>query len=139
MVRLIEGIGLKEQQVLAGLFAGHLFYLPESGFICGFCVLFAGFQLYLQVSSYICKFAFLSFPHHHLLKKAPSTEVNEAFSSLSLAVDRIILPALLQFFFCINDAHRVSSDKAAGRDVLVDKGPGGDDRAVSYSDAGQKG
>jgi hypothetical protein len=25
MVRLIEGIGLKEQQVLAGLFAGFLF------------------------------------------------------------------------------------------------------------------
>ncbi|MGD6842898.1 hypothetical protein ACQCVH_10305 [Bacillus infantis] len=49
MVRLIEGIGLKEQQVLAGLFAGFLFYLRELDFICEFSFLFASFPIYLRV------------------------------------------------------------------------------------------
>lgn len=109
-------------------------YLRDFCFICGNLNIFAGFECYLRVSNFICGFPdifaschFGSF-HDYMppppIKKAPSTEVNEAFLLLSLAIDRIILPALLQFFFCINDAHRVSADETAGRDVLVNKGPG---------------
>jgi hypothetical protein len=36
LLQLIEGLGLKEQRALTGIFAGFLFYLRESEFICGF-------------------------------------------------------------------------------------------------------